>query len=109
MCDWMGISSVVAGLTVAAWAASFPALWSSVVVSRQGLGDVSVCNALGSNTFDNLIGLGLPWLTYISLHGGTPYDSMEGQAVVSALLGLQAAMVMSYIIVAAGGWALRLW
>ena len=56
LCDLLGVSGMVAGLTVAAWAASYPALWSSVVLSRNRLGDLSICNALGSNTFNNFIG-----------------------------------------------------
>jgi len=34
-------------------------------VSRQGRGEMAVANAVGSNVFDILVGLGLPWLIVI--------------------------------------------
>ena len=35
---------------------------SSIVVARKNLGNMAVSNALGSNIFDILVGLGLPWI-----------------------------------------------
>jgi len=35
---------------------------SSIIVAKQGRGGMAISNALGSNVFDILIGLGLPWL-----------------------------------------------
>jgi Ca2+/Na+ antiporter len=34
------------------------------VVARKGLGDMAISNALGSNVFSVLVGLGLPWFLY---------------------------------------------
>ena len=31
------------------------------LVARQGLGDMAVSNSIGSNVFDILVGLGMPW------------------------------------------------
>eukprot|EP01035_Chromulina_nebulosa_P019525 gene19525-25422_t len=73
----IGINGTVMGLTVGAWAASYPALWSSVVVARHSFGDMASCNALGSNTFNNFIGLGLPWLTYSIVYGGQSYNALQ--------------------------------
>jgi Ca2+/Na+ antiporter len=52
------------GLTVGAWGASMPTLWSSVVVAKRGSGDMAISNALGANVFSVLVGLGLPWFAY---------------------------------------------
>ena len=35
---------------------------TSVIVARQGKGGMAISNAFGSNIFDILIGLGLPWM-----------------------------------------------
>ena len=34
---------------------------ASVMVARDGHGDMAVSNSIGSNVFDILLGLGLPW------------------------------------------------
>lgn len=57
----LGIPAVIIGLTVLAAGTSIPDLISSVIVARQGRGGMAISNALGSNIFDILIGLGLPW------------------------------------------------
>lgn len=53
---------VIIALTVLAAGTSAPDLISSIIVVRRGHGDMAIANAVGSNIFDILIGLGLPWL-----------------------------------------------
>lgn len=50
------------GLTFIAAGTSVPEVVSSLIVARQGLGTMAVSNSIGSNTFDVLMCLGLPWL-----------------------------------------------
>mmetsp|Transcript_4194 Transcript_4194/g.9097 ORF Transcript_4194/g.9097 Transcript_4194/m.9097 type:complete len:890 (+) Transcript_4194:386-3055(+) len=57
----VGIPSSVMGLTFIAAGTSVPDAISSIIVARQGQGDMAVANSIGSNIFDILIGLGLPW------------------------------------------------
>lgn len=40
---------------------SVPDALSSIAVIKEGYGDMAVSNAVGSNVFDILICLGLPW------------------------------------------------
>jgi len=49
------------GTLVLAAGTSIPDTYGSLAVARQGEGDMAVANALGSNVFDILVGLGLPW------------------------------------------------
>ena len=70
MVDWagivgntIGIPINVMGLTVLAMGTSVPDLMSSVIVARQGEADMAVSSSIGSNIFDILVGLPLPWLT----------------------------------------------
>jgi K+-dependent Na+/Ca+ exchanger-like protein len=65
------VPPIIVALTVLAAGTSVPDLFASVVVSRQGRGDMAVANAVGSNVFDILIGLGLPWLLVLVFQGGT--------------------------------------
>ncbi|MCI5162332.1 MAG: hypothetical protein D3917_10010 [Candidatus Electrothrix sp. AX5] len=65
--DATAIPPVIVALTLLAAGTSAPDMISSVVVARQGRGDMAVANAVGSNIFDILVGLGLPWLIVIGI------------------------------------------
>ncbi|PIK58533.1 putative sodium/potassium/calcium exchanger 3 [Apostichopus japonicus] len=56
----MGISFLAAGTSV-------PDAMASLIVARQGLGDMAVSNSIGSNVFDILLGLALPWFLKTSV------------------------------------------
>ncbi|XP_022664161.1 sodium/potassium/calcium exchanger 5-like isoform X3 [Varroa destructor] len=58
----LSISDTVMGLTFLSIGVTLPDIVSSLLVVRKGFGDMAVCNALGSNIFEILVGLGLPWL-----------------------------------------------
>lgn len=55
------VPPMVMGLTVLAAGTSIPDAMGSIAVAKQGEGDMAVANALGSNIFDILVGLGVPW------------------------------------------------
>ncbi len=67
----IGIPSVIVALTLLAAGTSAPDLMSSLEVARAGRGGMAVANAVGSNTFDLLIGLGVPWAVALALQGGS--------------------------------------
>jgi len=62
LAEILGIPPVIVALTILAAGTSVPDLLSSIVVAKQGRGDMAVSNAVGSNVFDILFGLGAPWL-----------------------------------------------
>uniref|UniRef100_A0A673BEN4 Solute carrier family 24 member 3 n=1 Tax=Sphaeramia orbicularis TaxID=375764 RepID=A0A673BEN4_9TELE len=57
----LGIPDVIMGITFLAAGTSVPDCMASVIVARQGMGDMAISNSIGSNVFDILVGLGLPW------------------------------------------------
>jgi len=57
----LGISQIVMGNTLGAIGTSFPNLVASVITAKQGFAGMSVCQAIGSNTFNILIALGVNW------------------------------------------------
>lgn len=63
----LNIPEAIIALTVLAVGTSIPDLFSSIIVARQGRGDMAVSNAIGSNIFDILVGLGLPFLIVMLL------------------------------------------
>ena len=82
----LGISDVIMGLTFMAAGTSVPDGISSLIVARQGDGDMAVSNTIGSNVFDILLCLGLPWLlktTVVDLGGYV--DVLSGSVSYTAL------------------------
>lgn len=65
----IGIPPVIVALTLLAAGTSAPDLIASVDVARAGRGGMAVANAVGSNTFDLLIGLALPWTIALAFQG----------------------------------------
>ena len=65
----IGIPSVIMGLTVLAAGTSVPDMLSSVIVARRGNGDMAVSSSIGSNIFDILVGLPVPWIAYTAYYG----------------------------------------
>ena len=55
---------------------------SSVIVAREGHGDMAVSNALGSNVFDINLGLGLPFLIRV-LYSGESVKLLSQEKMVS--------------------------
>ncbi len=80
----MNIPEAIIALTVLVVGTSIPDLFSSIIVAKQGRGDMAVSNAIGSNIFDILVGLGLPFLIVMSLSGGTV--DAGGDIVTSVLI-----------------------
>lgn len=81
----IGIPDPVMGLTFLAAGTSIPDLLSSVIVARQGAGDMAVSSSIGSNIFDILVGLPLPWLTSILILG-EPVKVASGSLVFSVMI-----------------------
>ncbi|MFC1626714.1 calcium/sodium antiporter [Patescibacteria group bacterium] len=67
--EMLHINPTIIALTILAAGTSVPDLFSSVIVAREGRGDMAVSNAIGSNIFDILIGVGLPWFIILTLRG----------------------------------------
>jgi len=65
-----GIPEIIMGFTVLAAGTSIPDLVSSMAVAREGQGDMAVSSSIGSNIFDILVGLPIPWLIKILLVQG---------------------------------------
>jgi len=61
------IDPIIQGLTVLAAGTSIPDMASSVAVTRKGYGDMAVSSSIGSNIFDILVGLPVPWMIKILL------------------------------------------
>eukprot|EP00051_Salpingoeca_urceolata_P021370 m.334324 g.334324 ORF g.334324 m.334324 type:complete len:260 (-) comp19785_c0_seq2:121-900(-) len=82
----IGVDDYVMGLVVVAAGTSVPDALSSILVARDGFGDMAVSNAIGSNIFDINLGLGAPFLLKV-LIDGAKVDLLSVEARLSFDLG----------------------
>jgi len=71
-CIW-NIDPLVMGILLLAIGTSVPDAMASMIVAKAGEGGMAIANAIGSNVFDILLGLGLPWFIY----GLVPCDAKK--------------------------------
>lgn len=61
-------------LSVLAVGTSVPDAMGSMAVAANGEADMAIANAVGSNVFDILLGLGVPWMLNGAIEGATTVD-----------------------------------
>lgn len=76
--DAVGLPPVIVALTILAGGTSIPDMIASIVVAKQGRGEMAVANAVGSNIFDILIGLGIPWIIAMTILGNEIHVGTDG-------------------------------
>ena len=90
----VGIPPVLVSITLLAAGTSAPDLIASVNVARDGRGSMAIANAVGSNTFDILIGLGVPWLVIMLL--GEPNVVVGSEGLLSSIFVLGTTVILLY-------------
>lgn len=98
--NFFEISPAIIALTILAGGSSIPEIFSSMTVAKQGRGDMAIANAIGSNTFDVLMSLGLPVLIYTSLHGDLDLG-MHAKGLTDSVILLFGSLFLVLIIMAA--------
>ncbi|QSE96872.1 calcium/sodium antiporter [Fulvivirga lutea] len=101
----LNIPEVIIALTVLAIGTSIPDMMSSVIVAKQGRGGMAVSNAIGSNIFDILIGLGLPWFIII-LFTNKQIDTSTNDLIESVIL-LIISVVFIFVVLLIGKWKIN--
>lgn len=81
-CLW-DVPPLVMGILLLAIGTSVPDAMASMIVAKGGEGGMAIANAIGSNVFDILLGLGLPWMVF-GLMGGCPNPTADGKCVIRA-------------------------
>jgi len=100
--DTAGIPASIMGLTFLAAGTSVPDLLSSVVVAIKGKGDMAVSSSIGSNIFDVLIGLPLPWLAYNAVYAKSV--CVQAESLGDSILILMAMLLAVVLIVKLNDW-----
>jgi len=102
--DVLAIPKVIVALTVLAVGTSVPDMISSVIVAKQGRGGMALSNAVGSNIFDILIGLGLPWSIIIIARNAT-VPVVTGELFVS-VIWLFASVIIILALLVINNWSI---
>ncbi|XP_039500170.1 sodium/potassium/calcium exchanger 4 isoform X1 [Drosophila santomea] len=89
----LNIPDAIMGLTVLAAGTSVPEVASSYIVSKKGYGSMAICNAIGSNTFDIFVCLGLPWLLNICIYQQKVVIDSTALTFTTAMLVLTASIL----------------
>ncbi|WP_082326513.1 calcium/sodium antiporter [Sunxiuqinia dokdonensis] len=101
----LNIPEAIIGLTVLAIGTSVPDLISSLIVAKQGRGDMAVSNAIGSNIFDILVGLGLPFMIAMLIYGGE--ISASGQNLLESTAILFASILVFALLLIIKRWKIN--
>jgi len=96
------ISPAIIALTIIAAGTSIPDLLSSIAVAKRGHANMAISNAVGSNIFDILIGLGLPWLLGIVYFKNKV--SVSTQDLSSSIILLLSSVVITLFILWQNKW-----
>ncbi|KAL0860828.1 hypothetical protein ABMA27_009370 [Loxostege sticticalis] len=102
----LGIPDTVMGLTFVAAGVSVPDALSSLAVIKEGYGDMAVSNAVGSNVFDILVCLGLPWFIQTAIIHPGSHVNVISKGLIYSTLSLFSTVVFLVVATHANGWKL---
>ena len=91
-----GIPKVIIALVILAAGTSVSDLISSVIAAKKGYGGMAVSNAIGSNVFDILIGLGLPWFLIFIINGAEV--QVQNDDLYSSIILLLASVLLVFFV-----------
>ncbi|KAM9781006.1 sodium/potassium/calcium exchanger 3-like isoform X1 [Syngnathus typhle] len=102
----LDIPDYIMGITFLAAGTSVPDCMASLIVARQGMGDMAVSNSIGSNIFDILLGLGFPWAlrTLVVDHGS--FVPINNKGLVYSVILLLASVFLTVTSVHLNHWRL---
>jgi len=104
---------IVMSFTILAAGTSIPDLVSSMAVAKAGEGDMAVSSSIGSNIFDILVGLPIPWILKIgvvemAVNGNSDYAVLIKSPYIALYVFLLLFMVAMVILsIHFNGWFLN--
>jgi K+-dependent Na+/Ca+ exchanger-like protein len=106
----MDIPDAVVGVTASAAGTSLPNYVASRVAAQNGFGNMAVSNAFGSNTFNIMVGLGLPWMLYTSIGTGfQPYHGLRDEGILQSVIVMASVLMVFVVLVSLSKFLLYRW
>jgi K+-dependent Na+/Ca+ exchanger-like protein len=103
------IKEHIMGITILAAGTSVPDLLTSMIVAREGQGDMAVSSSIGSNIFDVTVGLPVPWLLAALLRHSEIASRIEDEALQVSVLMLLGMLGITIAIIKCHGWSMTRW
>ncbi|MBN3291343.1 NCKX5 protein, partial [Polypterus senegalus] len=103
--ETLGVPDTVMGLTLLAAGTSIPDTVASVLVAREGKGDMAMSNIVGSNVFDVLC-LGLPWFIKTVFVDNSAPVQVNSTGLVYTASALLLSIAFLFLIVHLNKWKL---
>jgi|ERR1712085_6977 len=95
----------ILGITLLAAGTSIPDLLGSVIVTLKGKGDMAVSSSIGSNIFDVLVALPIPWLAFSFINDGISMPIHTTNLVLSVQI-LIVMLLSALTLIVVCGWRL---
>ncbi|XP_061397678.1 probable sodium/potassium/calcium exchanger CG1090 [Musca vetustissima] len=102
----LAIPDTVMGLTFVAAGVSVPDALSSIAVIKEGYGDMAVSNAIGSNVFDILVCLGLPWFIQTAIIKPGSHVNVISKGLTYSTISLFSTVIFLILSTHLNGWKL---
>ncbi|KAG8440499.1 hypothetical protein GDO86_006305 [Hymenochirus boettgeri] len=103
--ETLSIPETVMGLTLLAAGTSIPDTVASVLVARDGKGDMAMSNIVGSNVFDMLC-LGVPWfIKTVFVDRSSPIE-VNSSGLTYTTISLLFSIVFMFVAIHLNGWKL---
>jgi len=96
------INDAIMGLTFSAAGTAIPNYIASHVAATQGLSNMAISNAIGSNVFNILICLGLPWIILTSVRDGSYIEKWDRNIQLSMILMIGVHLIFSLLLIYSG-------
>lgn len=102
---FLEVSPIFMGLVVLAIGTSVPDALGSMIAARSGEANMAIANAVGSNVFDVLIGLGFPWFLRGLIKSEPMPVDRQGIALNVIILFCTAVLFVTVLIL--NGWSMN--
>ncbi|CAG2114438.1 unnamed protein product [Medioppia subpectinata] len=103
----LGIPDSIMGITFLAAGTSVPDAYSSLHVAKMGHADMAVSNSIGSNVFDILIGLALPWFVETAIVHPGSIANINSRGLIYAIILLFLSLLITIYFFHRNHWTLN--
>eukprot|EP00929_Paragymnodinium_shiwhaense_P006391 TRINITY_DN10971_c0_g1_i1.p1 TRINITY_DN10971_c0_g1~~TRINITY_DN10971_c0_g1_i1.p1 ORF type:complete len:636 (+),score=117.80 TRINITY_DN10971_c0_g1_i1:32-1909(+) len=100
---WLGLSPVIMGVMFLSIGTSLPDAIGSMLAAQAGEADMAIANAIGSNVFDILLGLGLPWFM-VTLYNDKPFPVSQDNVFLPVVILFVTVLLFLGIMIASNFW-----
>jgi len=95
------------GITFLAAGTSVPDAYASLHVAKAGHADMAVSNSIGSNVFDILVGLALPWFVETAIVNPGSISYINSRGLIYAIILLFLSLLVTIYLFHRNHWTLN--